>query len=589
MPNSNGRSEKAQAVVDAFEKKLNRQAVLSLATCVHCGTCNDSCHYYLATGEPEATPAAKVDKVRKLFKYHADWLGRAVPWWVGGKTLRTDEELEELRDVVYGNCSMCRRCTLSCPFGVDTALVMRMARGLLSAQGIAPEGVMTVAKDQWETGNQMAVSQQDYVETLEWLQDELRNDVGDPEAVIPIDKEGAEVLFLVNPREVKYAPLSLLAAAKIFHMAGEDWTMPSVGWDNTNFGLFNGDDALGAHMGKRAYDQAAKLGAKKIVISECGHGFRATKWEAPNWAKVDVTVPMESLLETMVDYVNQGRITLDPTLNPKPVTYHDPCNLARSGGITEEPRFLLKRSCMELREMTPNRQEAFCCTGGGGAMSMSEYTQRRLEVGKVKADQIRATGAESVATACHNCVDGLTDVIKHYKINIPVRNVCEFVADAIAAQPAAELRPGELLPAALHGRRALVIDDDPDTVIYLRALLEDNGLKTVGARNANEGLSRARDEAPDLITLDISMPGKSGAEAFARLRSDPLLAKIPVCIVTGAVDFRALMYHRNVPPPDGYVQKPIKSDVLMMTVRKLLEMKQRHESPTEETATAATT
>jgi Fe-S oxidoreductase len=508
MANNDGRSEKAQAVVDGFQKKLNRQALLSLATCVHCGMCNDSCHYYLATGQPDATPAAKVDKVRKLFKYHSDWLGRVFPWWVGGKTLRTDKELEELRDVVYGNCSMCRRCTLSCPFGVDTALVMRMARGLLSSQGIAPEGLMTVAKDQWETGNQMAVSQQDYVETLEWLQDELRNDVGDPEAVIPIDKQGADVLFLVNPREIKYAPLSLLAAAKIFHMAGEDWTMPSVGWDNTNFGLFNGDDALGAQMGKRAYDQAAKLGAKKIVISECGHGFRATKWEAPNWAKVDVPIPIESLLETMVDYVNQGRVTLDPTRNPKPVTYHDPCNLARSGGITEEPRFLLKRSCMEFREMTPNRQEAFCCTGGGGAMSMSEYTQRRLEVGKVKADQIRATEAESVATACHNCVDGLTDVIKHYKINIPVRNVCEFVADAIAVQPAVELQPGELLPAALHGRRALVIDDDPDTVIYLRALLEDNGLTTVGERGTPTRGSQGR-----ATSLLISLPWTSPCRA----------------------------------------------------------------------------
>ncbi|MHC4067673.1 MAG: (Fe-S)-binding protein, partial [Planctomycetota bacterium] len=270
------RSENAQAFIDGFQKKLNRQAVLSLATCVHCGMCNDSCHYYLATGEADSTPAAKVDKVRKLFKYHKDWLGKVIPWWVGGKTLSTDEDLEALRDVVFGNCSMCRRCTLSCPFGVDTALVMRTARGLLNAQGLAPEGVQNVAKDQWETGNQMAVTSQDYLETLEWLQDELRNDVNDPEAIVPIDKHGADVVFLINPREVKYAPLSLLAAFKIFHMAGESWTMPSVGWDNTNFGLFNGDDALGAHMGKLAYDQATKLGAKKIVISECGHGFRAT-------------------------------------------------------------------------------------------------------------------------------------------------------------------------------------------------------------------------------------------------------------------------------------------------------------------------
>jgi len=581
MATKNNRSEKARAIIDGFQNKLNRQAVLSLATCVHCGLCNDSCHYYLATGEACTTPAAKVDEVRKLFQYHTDWLGKLAPWWVGDKTLETDEDLEHLRDVVFGECNMCRRCTFSCPFGVDTALVMRMARGLLTEQGLAPEGMVAVSKDQWETGNQMGVSKEEYLETLDWLQDELRDEVGDPEALIPVDREGANVIFLINPREVKYAPLSLIAAAKIFHVAGEDWTMPSVGWDNTNFGLFSGDDKLGAHMGKLAYDAAIRLGVKKIVISECGHGYRATKWEAPNWAGMDVPVPMESFLETMVDYVNEGRITLDSTANPKPVTYHDPCNLARSGGITEEPRFLLERSCLDFREMTPNRHENFCCSSGGGAMSMPEYARRRLQVASVKAEQIRATGARAVATACHNCVDGLSDLIKHYKINIPVRNVCEFVADATAVQPAVEVGPEELLPAALHGNTVLVIDDDPDAVIYLRALLEDNGLKTIGARNASEGMTKAREELPDLITLDISMPGRSGAEVFARLRNEDELAEIPVCIVTGAVEFRALMYHPSVPPPDGYVQKPIKSDVLMITLRKLLEMKRRSETPEE--------
>ena len=310
-----------------------------------------------------------------------------------------------------------------------------MARGLLTAQGIAPAGVLAVSKDQWETGNQMAVSQQDYLETLEWLQDELRGETGDPEASIPIDKPNANIVFVVNPREIKYAPLSLLAAAKIFHAAGEDWTMPSVGWDNTNFGLFSGDDALGAHMGRLAYDQMMRLGGKKMVVSECGHGFRATKWEAPNWAGMDLPVPDRELPR------DDGRVreqragsSSNPSRNPKPVTYHDPCNLARSGGITEEPRFLLKHACLDFREMTPNRQENFCCSGGGGAMSMSEYTQRRLQVAQVKADQIAATGATTVATACHNCVDGLTDLIKHYKLKVPVRNVCEYVGGRARAR-----------------------------------------------------------------------------------------------------------------------------------------------------------
>jgi Fe-S oxidoreductase len=426
-----GESGRARAVVEAFRAKLSRQAVLSFGSCVHCGLCTDSCHYYLATGDPAMAPAYKADQVRKLFKFHVDWLGRLAPWWVGGRTLRDDRDLEALKDVVFGSCTMCRRCTFSCPFGVDKALMMRYARGLLTAQGLAPAGVLAVNKDQWETGNQMAVSKQDYLETLEWLQDELRAVTGDPEAAIPIDKQGATLVFVVNPREIKYAPLSLLAAARIFHAAGEDWTMPSVGWDNTNFGLFSGDDALGAHMGKLAYDQAASLAVKKMVVSECGHGFRATKWEAPNWAGVDLPFPIESFLETMVEYVKAGRISLDSSRNPKPVTYHDPCNLARSSGITEEPRFLLRRACTDVREMTPNREESFCCSGGGGAMSMAEYTPRRLQAARIKADQIKVTGAQSVATACHNCVDGLTDLIRHYKLGVPVRNVCEYVADAL--------------------------------------------------------------------------------------------------------------------------------------------------------------
>jgi len=577
-------SPKAQAVVEGFKQKLTRQAVLSHATCVHCGMCNDSCHYYLATGDPTMTPAYKVDQVRKLFKYHVDWLGRVFPRWVGGRTLKTDADLEALKDVVYGSCSMCRRCTIACPFGGDTALLMRMARGLLTAQGIAPEGVLAVSKDQWEIGNQMGVSKQDYLETIDWLQDELRGDIGDPEARIPIDKPDANVLFLVNPREVKYAPLSLLAAAKIFHVAGENWTLPSEGWDNTNFGLFSGDDKLGAHMGKLAYDQARKLRARKVVISECGHGYRATKWEAPNWAAEDLPFPMESFLETMVGYVNTGRLNLDSTANTKPVTYHDPCNLARSGGITEEPRFLLKRACLDFREMIPNRQEAFCCSGGGGAMSMSEYASRRLRVACVKADQIKATRTETVATACHNCVDGLSDLIKHYKINIPVRNVCEFVADATVTKTP-QFVP-EAVPAFVRGKTVLVIEDDLDTVTYLSAIFEDHGLRVVAARNAAEGLARARKEEPDLITLDINMPGRSGADVFTRLRSSPETASIPVCVVTGAIDFRELMYHRNVPPPDGYLQKPIDPTLLMLTIRKILE--HRHHQRAPEAVAAAT-
>ncbi len=567
------RSEKARKVVEGFQKATaTRQAVLALATCARCGLCSDSCHYYLATGDPKMTPTYKADRVRRLYKYHKDWLGRLVPGWVGGGTLTSDADLEELKDIVFGSCTMCRRCTLNCPFGIDTALIMRTARGLLTAQGVAPEGVLTVNRDQWEIGNQMGVSLEDYLETLEWLEEEAQAELG-TDFRVPIDKEGAEIVFVINPREVKYAPMSLLAAFKIFHLARAEWTMPSVGWDNTNFGLFSGDNALGGHMGKLAFDQAKKLGVKKMVISECGHGYRSTKWESPNWAKANpLPFEIESFLETMVDYVNQGRIVLDPSRNPGPVTYHDPCNLSRSAGITEEPRFLLKRACLDFREMVPNRAESYCCTGGGGAMSMSEYAPRRLEVAKIKAEQIRSTGAKAVATACHNCVDGLSDLIKRYKINIPVKNVCEFVGTACVI-PVEKKKVVLPMPAEFRGRRVLVVDDEPDVVRYLSTFLTDQGFVVSTAQDGGEALVKARAERPDLITLDITMPGKSGVDVFTTLRRDLQLRGIPVFIITGVVDFRRLMYFREVQPPEGYMEKPIDPDVLLMTIRRLLEIK----------------
>jgi len=168
-----------------------------------------------------------------------------------------------------------------------------------------------------------------------------------------------------------------------------------------------------------------------VVISECGHGFRSTRCEGPTWAKQDIGVPMESSIFTMLNYIRDGRIQVDPVRNTEPVTYHDPCNLARSCGITEEPRELLRAVCSDFREMVPNRAENFCCTGGGGAMSMSEYAPRRLKSASIKAEQLRATGAKVVVTACHNCVDALADLIRYYRLDMQVKLLVNLVSNAL--------------------------------------------------------------------------------------------------------------------------------------------------------------
>ena len=415
-----------------LSEKINRPLVCSIISCVHCGMCADSCHYVLTRpDDPTMVPAYKADQIRKIFKRHMDWTGRLLPWWVKASTPRGDDDLNRLKNIVFGTCSACRRCTLNCPMGVDTALLVRFTRGLLTELGIVPEGVFNVSRDQWETGNQMAVTEEDYLETLEWMQDELRDELDNPNITIPVDRKDCDVMYTINPREVKFDPRSIANAAKIFHYAGEKWTMPSWGWDQTNFGLFSGDDRLGAYVAENVYRAAERLNAGRIVISECGHGYRSTRWEGYNWADIQQKIPTESVILTLIRFMKTGAIQVDPEKNREAVTFHDSCNIARSGDLVEEPRWILRRVCTDFREMQPHGKNNYCCTGGSGLLSMAEYKPLRMEVARLKADQLLATGAKRVCTICHNCIDGLEDVIKHYKLNMKVVQILDLVSETM--------------------------------------------------------------------------------------------------------------------------------------------------------------
>ena len=260
-------------------------------------------------------------------------------------------------------------------------------------------------------------------------------------------------MYTINPREAKYDPRTIADAAKIFWAAGASWTMPSEGWDMTNFGLFSGDDELGGAVARRVYEKAVELKVKKVVISECGHGYRSTRCEGPNWAGLDVNFEMESSVDTMLRYIKDGAHQGGQDQNSERVTFHDSCNNARSCGLTEEPRELLQLVCSDFQEMYPNRAENYCCTGGGGAMSMSEYTPQRLKSATVKADQLKATGAKIVVTSCHNCVDGLADCIKHYELGMEVTQLVNLVANALVIDKPAEAAWRGLGAASRRGAR----------------------------------------------------------------------------------------------------------------------------------------
>lgn len=419
-----------ERILAEFRRRFRAEDVAAVHTCVRCGLCADACHYYLTDRELENLPAYKLNLVLGVFKRHFTPAGKLLGGWTGARKLDR-AMVREWVDALFGRCSGCGRCTMNCTSGISIQALIRAARGALAAAGLVPPELQSTVLMAVEQGNNMGIPREEWLETLAWIEEELQAETGDAQARIPVDAKGARLLYTVNPREPKFFPLSLLAAAKLFYAAKESWTFSSDHYDVTNYGLYSGDDAHAGLLSDRLVKAKEEIGAEVLVLGECGHGFASTRWEAPQWLNKRFPFPVKSVLEVAAGYVRSGRITLDPSKNKKPVTLHDPCNLVRLGGVVEEQRFLLKSAVEDFREMTPNRQNNYCCGGGGGQLSMTRYAKRRLAVGGIKADQIRKTEAKIVVAPCHNCIDQLTELSKEYKLGTEVKTVIEVVADAL--------------------------------------------------------------------------------------------------------------------------------------------------------------
>ena len=240
-------------IMEFLNARFGARFRMWLRICAHCGLCADTCHYYLAHDkDPKMIPSYKVKHLLKILK----------------KKGRVDNEyLEEVYNTVYHECNMCRRCTLYCPFGIDIALMISLLRSLLFSQGIAPEGLVKAIENYRKFGNQMAVSEEDWVETLEWCEEETAEElVG---LKIPIDKKGARIMYTVNAREPMFYPQDIMEVAKIFHVAGEDWTLPSKdGWDDTNLAMFCGDAKTSKMIVENTFKRADELEVDKVAITE---------------------------------------------------------------------------------------------------------------------------------------------------------------------------------------------------------------------------------------------------------------------------------------------------------------------------------
>ncbi len=403
-----------------FKGKLNRAMRYYLETCTRCGVCTEACHVHASMGQTRYISAYRHEFVRRLYKKYFKARGKFWPS-VGEAKELNDVTMQELAEVAY-SCTGCRRCVVYCPFGIDTQMIMSIAKLLLVGAGTEPEILTLLADTSIEKGKSLEIFKDNFLEGIKRLEDEVvqkwQAEAG--KTVIPVDRQGADLLYVALA-----GAHSIIPAAAVFNAAGENWTLSF--FEAVNFGAFVGDPTRTQLILDRIINEAKRLKVKEVCICECGTAFRVMKQLSGKQP-----FKVSSITEVHARYLREGRIRLDKSKVTQSVTYHDTCQIARNGGVIDEARYILRHLVSDFREMTKEPRYNWCCGGGGGLVALGEETlDFRMKSSRVKADQVKATGATLLATACENCHTQLSNLNDHYKMGVDVRFLSSMVADAL--------------------------------------------------------------------------------------------------------------------------------------------------------------
>jgi Fe-S oxidoreductase len=415
----------------ALKKNLTRQIQFMINSCVNCGLCAESCHYSCAHDGTELIPANKLRELSGVLQKYFHPFKSLLPG-VKDNEPPNDKIITKLYQAAFQNCTICGKCALTCPMGINTGEIMYLARAMLFSIGHVPSGLVQPVDNAFEVGNYLGISTEDFVENIEWIAEEMSEEIGDENFSIPIDKKNADVLYIPHPLEVRDLPFLLMYAIKILHFANEDYTISSHGFDTVNYAYYQGNKNNMMEISKRVLDAREILQAKRIALAPCGHGYRVLRWEVESYQGQAFSFPPVLTIVELIDrYIRKGRIKLEKDKFEGPITYHDPCNLARRGGVLREPRNVMNALTSNYVEMHPYGARNYCCGGGGGLASTGDFGKIRIKAGKQKAEQIRQTGAKIVATNCFNCGTQIRDLGKAYNLDIEVKSIVELTAESM--------------------------------------------------------------------------------------------------------------------------------------------------------------
>jgi Fe-S oxidoreductase len=412
---------RVDAAMRTFVSEFGITAAVHIESCVKCGLCAEACHFYRTTGDPKYTPIHKLEPFRRAYFLEASPLAPLMRKF-GLIRRPTIRDLEQWQELLYDSCTMCGRCTTVCPMGIDIAELVKEARHGMFVAGLVPErlALMDRAARQWGSP---ATPGEDLPDIL----DEVSKQHGVP---IPCDLERADILVTAAPAELSDHTKALAAAAKILNRTGERWTMHQGGFDASNIGFNNGDLELQEKLTRALVDTAVKIGAKTVLLPECGHAYGAARWEATRWYGSALPVRIIHMTEFLDEMIAAGRIRVKPI--GESATFHDPCQIVRRGGLEGAARRVLAALGFKLVELEDHGLTGYCCGGGGGVVSNLRAAPLRARVFELKRQQVDATGAKRFVTSCGQCRITLETGARNAKWDKPVESLLELVADNLA-------------------------------------------------------------------------------------------------------------------------------------------------------------
>ena len=419
-------SERLEKGLQVLRAVMDKKVMSFFSSCVRCGICAESCLFYTETGDPRYTPIYKTEPMRKLWKQEYSFWGKFARK-LGISEPMTEADLADWEELVYDGCSMCGRCSMVCPLGVDISMVIFKVKHALAVAGFSPEGLVGATQRAVDIGSPMGI-------TLKTVQAMIKHVEADTGLAVPMDVEGAEYLALLSSNEIALYPEYLESLVKIFDHAGVSWTLSSEAFEATNAGLQLGNKTIAGKLVQRVVDGAEKLKVKTVISPECGHAYTALRWEGPNFIGKAYPFRVVHILELLDELQANGSLKTTGMETAR-LTFHDPCSIVRRGGIQAQPRNLLRPIAQNFIEMADHGSMNWCCGGGGGVSSNERAEDLKLTAFNRKKSQIEDIEVEAVVTACSNCRMVMEDGTEANEMEMPILGLTELIAEHLEPKP----------------------------------------------------------------------------------------------------------------------------------------------------------